>query len=283
MQTVIWLKFRILNEGRNPWPKALALSSAPYTLGTRCHSWSKQDVFTKAGWHWNALQSPPALHFCFTPNHVGDGSSNGKQQTDVVQQLLEALRAGVATLMANPDAVQGGSAPIDPLMRLAQRPASQPGAVQGGSAPPARILQMVTTHVHAAHAVVLDAYQACSRPIACRSSISCAQHQAVVRALRIVVQVPAFLAQTPWGKLVRAPTCALWPAASSPFHIASVAACPHYWPHSQPTFQICCLNKEQSSRNGWHFSTEKLLLTLFLSCSSLSSGMAWQTLCQTEA
>ncbi|KAF5834927.1 pyridoxal phosphate-dependent transferase [Dunaliella salina] len=69
------------------------------------------DLMEKAGWHWNALQSPPALHFCFTPNHVGNGS-NGKQQVDVVQQLLEGLRASVATLMANPDAVQGGSAPM---------------------------------------------------------------------------------------------------------------------------------------------------------------------------
>eukprot|EP00967_Tisochrysis_lutea_P045883 scaffold55669_cov20-Tisochrysis_lutea.AAC.1 len=84
---------------------ALALGS-PSLPRLRCFVHS-----SLAGWHWNALQSPPALHFCFTPNHVGDGSSNGKQQTDVVQQLLEALRAGVATLMANPDAVQGGSAP----------------------------------------------------------------------------------------------------------------------------------------------------------------------------
>ncbi len=68
-------------------------------------------VRAQAGWHWNALQSPPALHFCFTPNHVGEaGSTNGK--ADVVQQLLQGMRDAVATLVANPDAVLGGSAPM---------------------------------------------------------------------------------------------------------------------------------------------------------------------------
>jgi len=38
------------------------------------------------------------------------GSTNGK--ADVVQQLLQGMRDAVATLVANPDAVQGGSAPM---------------------------------------------------------------------------------------------------------------------------------------------------------------------------
>lgn len=63
--------------------------------------------YTQAGWHWNALQSPPALHFCFTPNHVGDGGKN-----DVVVKLLDGMRSAVATLMDDPDAVKGGSAPM---------------------------------------------------------------------------------------------------------------------------------------------------------------------------
>ena len=32
--------------------------------------------YLQDGWHWNALQSPPALHFCFTPNHVARQTSS---------------------------------------------------------------------------------------------------------------------------------------------------------------------------------------------------------------
>jgi len=106
-------------EGVNTIPELEVMGSPEMSVvaiqardSAKLNVYKLNDLMEKAGWHWNALQSPPALHFCFTPNHVGDGSSNGKQQTDVVQQLLEALRAGVATLMANPDAVQGGSAPM---------------------------------------------------------------------------------------------------------------------------------------------------------------------------
>lgn len=51
------------------------------------------------------LPPPAALHFCFTPNHT-DGKA------DVAQKLVDGLREGVATLTANPDAVQGGTAPM---------------------------------------------------------------------------------------------------------------------------------------------------------------------------
>ncbi|KAL6750488.1 PLP-dependent transferase [Haematococcus lacustris] len=64
-----------------------------------------KDLMTAKHWSLNALQQPAALHFCFTAAHV-----NGK--TDVVAQLLEDLKEGVKTLVANPEAVSGGSAPM---------------------------------------------------------------------------------------------------------------------------------------------------------------------------
>ena len=39
-------------------------------------------------------------------------SNGGKGDVDVVTQLLDGMRSAVATLKANPDAVQGGSAPM---------------------------------------------------------------------------------------------------------------------------------------------------------------------------
>ncbi|GFH08043.1 uncharacterized protein HaLaN_02942 [Haematococcus lacustris] len=64
-----------------------------------------KDLMTAKHWSLNALQQPAALHFCFTAAHV-----NGK--TDVVAQLLEDLKEGVRALVANPEAVSGGSAPM---------------------------------------------------------------------------------------------------------------------------------------------------------------------------
>ena len=43
------------------------------------------DLLTRRGWHLNALQSPPALHFCFTAAH----------SPAVVEQLLLDLEQTV--------------------------------------------------------------------------------------------------------------------------------------------------------------------------------------------
>lgn len=60
------------------------------------------DMLTAKGWHFNALQRPAALHFCFTAQHV-----------DVVESLIGDMREAVATLKANPQGVGSeGSAPL---------------------------------------------------------------------------------------------------------------------------------------------------------------------------
>lgn len=59
------------------------------------------DLLTKKGWHLNALQGPPSLHFCFTAAHVS-----------VTELLLTDLAAAVRQLKADPNCVQGGAAPL---------------------------------------------------------------------------------------------------------------------------------------------------------------------------
>mmetsp|Transcript_12441 Transcript_12441/g.30574 ORF Transcript_12441/g.30574 Transcript_12441/m.30574 type:complete len:572 (-) Transcript_12441:347-2062(-) len=73
--------------------------------GSPLNIYKLNDLLTRKGWHLNALQAPPALHFCFTAAHVAGGR-------DVVEPLLADMRAGVAQLLADPDCVQGGSAPM---------------------------------------------------------------------------------------------------------------------------------------------------------------------------
>lgn len=64
------------------------------------------DMLTAKGWHFNALQRPAALHFCFTAQHV-----------NVVDSLIGDLREAVAAFKANPHG--GGSDGSAPLYGLA--------------------------------------------------------------------------------------------------------------------------------------------------------------------
>ncbi|KXZ51445.1 hypothetical protein GPECTOR_12g408 [Gonium pectorale] len=63
------------------------------------------DWLTERGWHLNALQAPPALHFCFTAMNARAAPA-----------LVAALRAGVDALLADPGAAaaaaKSGSAPV---------------------------------------------------------------------------------------------------------------------------------------------------------------------------
>lgn len=67
----------------------------------RLNIYHLNDLMTKKGWHLNALQSPPALHFCFTAAHV-----------DVAHLLLADLKTTIQQLIHNPEPLPGGSAPI---------------------------------------------------------------------------------------------------------------------------------------------------------------------------
>eukprot|EP00798_Chlamydomonas_sp_ICE-L_P000579 gene579-1996_t len=61
------------------------------------------DWLTKnKGWHMNALQSPPALHFCFTAAH-GQGTAKA---------LVADMRHALDALASDPNCVSGGSAPM---------------------------------------------------------------------------------------------------------------------------------------------------------------------------
>lgn len=60
------------------------------------------DMLTAKGWHFNALQRPAALHFCFTAQHV-----------NVVPSLIRDLREAVAALKSSPKGSGSeGSAPL---------------------------------------------------------------------------------------------------------------------------------------------------------------------------
>ncbi|GIL46345.1 hypothetical protein Vafri_3350 [Volvox africanus] len=63
------------------------------------------DWLSTRGWHLNALQAPPALHFCFTAMNAVSAPA-----------LVVALRQGVAEQLANPqvaaEAARRGSAPL---------------------------------------------------------------------------------------------------------------------------------------------------------------------------
>lgn len=63
------------------------------------------DLMTKRGYHLNALQSPPALHFCFTAAHG----------PEMVDALLSDLASATKQLVSDPSAaaaMKGGSAPM---------------------------------------------------------------------------------------------------------------------------------------------------------------------------
>ena len=53
-------------------------------------------------WHLNALQSPPAVHFCFTAAH-------GPATADA---LVRDMRQAIDALKADPGCIEGGSAPM---------------------------------------------------------------------------------------------------------------------------------------------------------------------------
>ncbi|EFJ48810.1 hypothetical protein VOLCADRAFT_60125, partial [Volvox carteri f. nagariensis] len=63
------------------------------------------DWLAARGWHLNALQAPPALHFCFTAMNAAAAPA-----------LVSALKQGVNEQLANPraaaDAARHGSAPL---------------------------------------------------------------------------------------------------------------------------------------------------------------------------
>lgn len=73
--------------------------------GSTLNIYKVNDLMTRKGWHLNALQTPAALHMCFTAAHVAGGS-------DMVDVLVSDLRAAVQQLLADPNCVQGGSAPM---------------------------------------------------------------------------------------------------------------------------------------------------------------------------
>ncbi|GAX84109.1 hypothetical protein CEUSTIGMA_g11532.t1 [Chlamydomonas eustigma] len=63
------------------------------------------DLMTKRGWHLNALQAPPALHFCFTAAH----------NLQLVEALVKDLAEVSEELVSNPEVAKnmsGGSAPM---------------------------------------------------------------------------------------------------------------------------------------------------------------------------
>ncbi|KAG2440214.1 hypothetical protein HXX76_004326 [Chlamydomonas incerta] len=73
---------------------------------SRLNIYVLNDHLTSQGWHMNALQNPPALHFCFTYMNSG-----------VAPQLVVALRAGVDAITsagpaAQAAAAKSGSAPL---------------------------------------------------------------------------------------------------------------------------------------------------------------------------
>jgi sphinganine-1-phosphate aldolase len=68
----------------------------------RLNIYCLNDLLTQRGWHLNALQAPPALHFCFTAQHV-----------NVVPALVADMVEAVSALKANPKGLGAeGSAPL---------------------------------------------------------------------------------------------------------------------------------------------------------------------------
>ncbi|KAK9813985.1 hypothetical protein WJX73_007983 [Symbiochloris irregularis] len=59
------------------------------------------DLMSRRGWHLSPLQFPPALHMCFTAQHV-----------DTIDSLLEDLQECVAALKADPKCCKDGMAPM---------------------------------------------------------------------------------------------------------------------------------------------------------------------------
>mmetsp|Transcript_26506 Transcript_26506/g.78723 ORF Transcript_26506/g.78723 Transcript_26506/m.78723 type:complete len:609 (-) Transcript_26506:649-2475(-) len=72
------------------------------THPSKLNIYKVNDLLTQRGWHLNALQSPPALHFCFTGAHT----------LEVVDRLLDDLTEAVKEVSSNPNCVKGGSAPM---------------------------------------------------------------------------------------------------------------------------------------------------------------------------
>ena len=69
----------------------------------RLNIYRVNDLLTARGWHLNALQSPPALHFCFTAQHGGAVPA-------LLQDIKWAVRVAVAEKAARGKAVDAGQA-----------------------------------------------------------------------------------------------------------------------------------------------------------------------------
>jgi sphinganine-1-phosphate aldolase len=88
-------ELRVLGQ---PHASVVAFAAADPKLNIYCLN----DLLTQKGWHFNALQRPAALHFCFTAQHV-----------DVVPGLIADMQAALAALAANPGGLGSeGSAPL---------------------------------------------------------------------------------------------------------------------------------------------------------------------------
>jgi len=61
------------------------------------------DAMTERGWNLNGLHKPAAVHLCVTLRHTQPG---------VAERFLADLRASVADVKENADALPGGSAPV---------------------------------------------------------------------------------------------------------------------------------------------------------------------------
>lgn len=62
------------------------------------------DLMTRRGWHLSPLQSPPAVHICFTAAHTGP---------DTVRRLVDDLAECTAEVAAAPGTkAEGGTAPM---------------------------------------------------------------------------------------------------------------------------------------------------------------------------
>jgi glutamate/tyrosine decarboxylase-like PLP-dependent enzyme len=61
------------------------------------------DAMTERGWNLNGLHKPAAVHLCITLRHTLPG---------VAERFLSDLRASVADVKENADALPGGSAPV---------------------------------------------------------------------------------------------------------------------------------------------------------------------------
>ena len=61
------------------------------TASSGCNIYVLNDLLSAKGWKMSALQSPPALHMCFTPAH----------SEKLAQQLVQDLKESIATLVSS--------------------------------------------------------------------------------------------------------------------------------------------------------------------------------------